>query len=470
VSRAGPPCAILAALVRRLLILVLALAVGGTATRVAVSRRDEEGREAPARPNILLVLTDDQRADQLAGMPAVTTWFERGGTRFSRAFAQNPLCCPSRASLLTGQAAHNHGVNDNTEESVAKLNLDAALPVSLRLAGYRTAYLGKLFNGWTLGVPPPGFDHWSVMKAGYTDADFDVDGTVGPVPGHSSSVIAEHATRLLGEWEAGDEQPWFLVVAPFAPHWPYEPLPGDEAEPVPPFPRRAPIQRGDPEGLPPVVRDHHSDPARVRPVWDAQARSLLSVDRLVGALAARIASLGEDDTLAFYVSDNGYLLGEQGIVEDKRMPYDMSVRVPLLVRWPRRVAADDVDARLALQLDIPATIYDVTGIPPAFPIDGYSLFGSHRRERVQFEHLGDGEIPPWASVRDDEWQYVEWYDDAGSTVVFRELFDLRNDPGQRVNRLAGRPDDDDVSRAARMAETLARDRTCAGTTGEHACP
>jgi arylsulfatase A-like enzyme len=457
--------------VRRAIVVfsLLALAAGGAV--VVAQSREAAVVLVPSRPNILVIVTDDQRADQLGPMPATSSWFGGGGTHYPDAFAQDPLCCPSRASLLTGLDAHNHGVGDNTIESVAGLDHRDSVAVALRRAGYRTGIAGKLFNGWRLGTAPPGFDRYAVMRAGYSNADFDVDGTVGPITGHSTEFVADRATALLDEWETADDaQPWFLYLAPFAPHWPYEPSPGDEAAPVDPFPRAEPIVRGDPTGVPNVVRARTPDPARAREVWTAQERTLLGVDRLVARVADKLARLGEDDTLAFFLSDNGYLLGESGVVEDKRMPYDAAVRIPFYVRWPGHLEPNAVDDRLVLQLDLVATIYHVTGLVPRTPVDGRSLLDTDRRDRIELEHLGDDAIPPWATIRGDRWQYVEWYDRDGA-VAFRELYDLADDPLQLHNLLTG----DRVDRRARdraddMAKTLAADRQCAGRQGDTPCP
>jgi arylsulfatase A-like enzyme len=434
------------------------------------------GADDPAPPNVLVVVLDDQRFDQLVAMPDTTRWFADGGTTFTSAFAETPLCCPSRASILTGRYTHNHGVVANRAEDVAALDLRTILPARLRRAGYQTAMAGKLFNTWAPGRPPPGFDRWALFEHGYRDAPFDVDGVVQTATGYSTDFIAGQALRMLDAFEQDDDRPWFLYLAPFAPHFPHLPAPADAGTAVPPLPDLPSMSEDDRSDKPPWLQ---GPPRFDRPllelVWEDQLRTLLAVDRMVGAVAERLDALGERDVLAVYVSDNGFLLGEHGVTLDKRMPYEASIRVPLLLRWPGHVPAGAVDDRLVLNADIAPTILAAAGIGPepgAPSLDGRSLLGADERELVYLEHYanqaGDGDpgVSSWVSIRRRDRQYVEWY--RAGEVVFRELYDLHADPYQLENLLApGRPEAAEV--AADAAE-LRRLQRCHGTTGDAACP
>ena len=167
-----------------------------------------------------MILTDDQRLDgTMAVMPQTLQWFEAGGTRFNNAFANTPLCCPSRASLFSGRYAHNHGVATN--DSAAALDQRFTIQAYLKATGYRTGIFGKYFNAWNLFRNPPSFDDWAIFTAGYSPFRVNERGTVKTITQYATSYIRDNAVSFIEASENQDATPWFLEVATTAPHAPF---------------------------------------------------------------------------------------------------------------------------------------------------------------------------------------------------------------------------------------------------------
>lgn len=429
--------------------------------------RNDARADAPApRPNVLVVVTDDQRADQtLSVMPEVRRRFGRDGTTFTRAFATTPLCCPSRASIFTGQYAHNHGVVDNTD--IGPLDHDTTMQSLLRDGGYVTGMFGKFFNSWDATLSPPGFDRWAMLDHGYHGAQFNVQGRMRRVPGSSTEFIARSTVDFVTRAESDDDRPWFAYVAVHAAHRGFEPSPPYRDARVPPQRATPATSERDRSDKPPYVRAQRVDARRARAIRRDQLRTLMSVDDLVGDVFDALERHDETrDTLAIFTSDNGFFWGEHGL-SDKRLPYLPSTRVPLLVRWPGRVASGATDGRLAANVDVAPTVLDAAGIEPRHVVDGRSLLADGTRRLLLLEYMADPgfDVPAWSALQSRDLQYVEYEGDGG--VAFRELYDLTADRWQVRSLLAGGRDD---ARAARLARALERVRTCAGTTGPRACP
>jgi arylsulfatase A-like enzyme len=428
--------------------------------------------EREARPNVLIIVTDDQRWDTLEAMPKTQRWFQEGGTTFTNAFATTPLCCPSRATIFTGRYAHNHGVLNNS--TTDRLDHASTMHGYLRASGYQTAIAGKLLNGWDLTADPPHFDRWAIFNEnilGYSGVPFNVDGTVGTVSGYSTDFVRDQAARFLEWFERRDRRPWLLYVTPFAPHKPFTAAPRHRSTPVPPPSLGPAVTEADLTDKPPFIRDRELAERGARRIRTAQLRALRSVDDLVGRLTKLVHRLGEEyRTLAFFLSDNGLFWGDHGLV-DKRLPYAEAVRIPLMMRWDVHVASGVDDPRPVGTVDLAPTVLTAARISPP-RLDGRDLLTSSR-ESMFLEYFFDATrpVPAWTSIWTPDHQYVEYHDLGGGTV-FREYYDLAADPWQLTNLLHdGVPSNDPpADRLRRLSEQLERYRRCRGTSGPNPCP
>jgi arylsulfatase A-like enzyme len=465
---------------RRLLVAVVAAALVLAAAALAAARGPAPGPApgpgpattpaAPAAeaPNVLVIVTDDARAETLQAMPRTRAWLGDGGVTFPQGFATTPSCCPSRASILSGRYVHNHGVL--RQQLGHRLDQRTSLARYLKDAGYRTAMAGKFLNRWPLRQPPPFFDRWALANGGYYDQLWQVDGRLRRVPTYSTGFIGDRALEYLAEFERDDQRPWFAYLAPFAPHDPRVPEPRHATATFPALERvgggRPPVA-----GKPAYLAGR--EPAGERAVAElrtGQLRTLLSVDGLVDRVMRRLRDSGElDDTLVFFLSDNGYAWGEQRHL-GKFVPYTASIRVPFLVRWPGRLPAGTVDQRLVATIDIKPTVLAAAGLRPGpgDPVDGRSLLDGRPRDRLLVEYWRDQANAPgirdWAALRGPGWQYIENYDQPGGAGTFREYYDLARDPGMDHNLLADVDPGNDPP--ASLAAELAAARTCQGAS----CP
>jgi arylsulfatase A-like enzyme len=449
-----------------------AVALSAVAAAVGSVSQPAHG-QAGGRPNILLIITDDQREGSLSGMPELRKWFRKRGLRFPDAFVTTPLCCPSRASIFTGRYAHNHGVQENDADG---FDQGSTLQAVLGGAGYQTGIAGKLFNRWDLSLDPPHFDRWAVFNSGFHDSKFNVNGKLRTVHRYSTDFLADKAGHFLSDFEAEDGRPWFLVVAPFAPHRPATPADRHKDAPVPTWNKNPAVTEHNRSDKPPFVQDTWVKLDRAAELRAKQLRSLMAVDDLVGGVMKDLGVLGErKDTLAIFVSDNGFLWREHGWL-NKRLPYIPSVQVPLYVRWPGHVAEGQRRSGLVANIDIAPTVLEAAGVSPhpGAPMDGRSLFSPTVRERLLVEYWVEGRkrVPTWASTITGSFQYTEYYEADGVTPTFVEYYDLTADPWQLVNLLGNSSKADDPSPEVLEARSLqlSADRRCAGADGPAACP
>ena len=194
----------------------------------------QEPRDLPSRPNILLFITDDQRASGTMeeSLPKTLRYFQDEGTRYTQAFATTPVCCPSRASILSGRYAHRHGVHNNNEGP--KMDEGDTLQRYLQDNGYFTAAVGKYLNRWPRDLDPQYFDHWAIMLHNYYyDSLFNVDGDNREIAGYAPDFIERKTIGLLDSFEEADSRPWFLYVGTTAPHSPFQAEPRYEGAPTP---------------------------------------------------------------------------------------------------------------------------------------------------------------------------------------------------------------------------------------------
>lgn len=446
----------------------------------AESEADDHGtRQLGGRrpPNVLIVVTDDQRADpgSMRVLRATTKLIGGQGRRMTNAFTAVPLCCPARASIMTGQYPHNHRVLTNPQSF--RMDQKDTIQHYLSKRRYSTAIFGKYLNKWK--TAPPYFDTWaypaSQENPRYYNEDWNVDGRWRKVARYSTDFISDKAVAHLTSLEVQDNKPWFTYLAPIAPHIPATTAGRHRQAKVPVFDGNPAVRERNLRDKPPYVRTLERPKLKeIKKLSTKQRRSLLAVDELVARVDETLEELGEkENTLVFFMSDNGYNWGEHrlhsfGVAKDT--PYTPAVRIPFLMRWPAKLKAG-VERRFVSIVDVAPTIYDAAGVKPDHRIDGRSLLDdSWKRPFILIEHYRKARgalVPTWSSVRSRGTQYIENYDSNGR-VDFRELYELKKDPWQLRNVLRGPPSDG--PRVRKLARRLRHARSCAGTRGTNPCP
>ncbi len=420
---------------------------------------------AQSRPNVVVVVVDDLDAASVAHMPAVKRLLSDQGATFARFFATTPLCCPSRASILRGQYAHNHGVLRNTGDDAGFAAFQtsgsesATMATLLDDAGYETALVGKYLNGYSMGGDdrtyiPPGWDFWAagVDHAAYDGFRYELNVNGDLVRygnddrDYMTDVLASHAQDFLAAATSGSE-PFLLYLAPYAPHSPSTPAPrhkgqfaGANAPRTPAFNERN--IRDKPDWVQESSRMSDSRIMKIDADYRRRLESLLAVDEMVDAVVGQLEQAGVlESTYVLFLSDNGYFLGEHRQPHGKDAPYDAASRVPLILRGPDFPAGSSVDG-LALNIDLLPTVLDLAGLNAPSFVDGRSLAPLARgdnpgwRQSALLEGFGketeslegtESSTPPFRALRGEEVLYVEY--ETGE----RELYNLRKDPFQLSN-------------------------------------
>jgi arylsulfatase A-like enzyme len=459
--------------VRRSLAVLIVLALW--ALMLAPASGPPASAQQGGRPNVLIILTDDQRIESMGPMRRTRALFKRGGTEFVNSYATTPLCCPSRASILTGRYAHNHRVRTNADAH--ELDPKSTLQRYLGDAGYRTGIVGKYLNSWT--GRPSLFEQWHTFEnvSKYKGARFNSNGVVHKVKKYSTDYLADRARGLITQFEATDSRPWFLVVGTWAPHTPAQAAKRHRKSKVGKWAGNPAVFEADRSDKPAYVQAKNAGFKGGTRLRERQLRTLKAVDEMVDRVFDTMATLGEaDDTLAFFLSDNGIMWAEHGM-KSKTTPYAPATKIPLLARWPGRLPQRVADPRIAATIDVAPTVLQAAGITPdpEYPLDGRSLLQPSTRERLLLELTGGNnqiDAPTWSSTLTPSYQYIEYYDDISGEVTFREYYDLVNDPYQLENLLAD-PDpanDPPIDEQASLRLRLSRDRACQGTDGLVPCP
>jgi len=449
---------------------MLTLALASTAAASGSTQGPMQPTAAGAgRPNILLIVTDDQRADAMATLRATSRWFA-AGTRFPNAYVTTPLCTPSRATIFSGRYAHNH--NQLVNASPLKLDLRYTMQRYLQDAGYQTGIVGKYLNAWNVNQNPPNWDQFAILKGEtYTTPVFNVNGKVTRSHDYISTLEQKYATTVLNKFTSNKSKPWFFYLGTHAPHGPATPEAKYANAPLPPWHGNPAVGERDKSDKPPWIASHKSGIGAGQNIRARQLRSLYSVDDTVSALTRILQNSGEDrDTIAIFTSDQGYNWGEHGLAGPKVQPYTPTTQVPLMIRWPGHVTAGGVDKAAALNVDIAPTVLAAAKVrPPAAapPLDGRSLLGNHQRAYWEMEYWQDKEFPQWPTyktVRSPKYQYVQYYNSGGG-VIFEEYYNLVADPWQLTNLLndANPRNDPNLSTPRRQ---LASASHCKGS----ACP
>jgi arylsulfatase A-like enzyme len=397
------------------------------------------------RPNLVVILTDDQRVETLAGMPQVQALLVDRGTTFSNAMVPTALCCPSRASMLTGSYAHDTGVWTNVRPDGgwwafrAGGNEERTVAVALQEQGYRTGLVGKYVNTFGLYAPPgyrpPGWDEFLAFTTEDRSGDYyDYSLSDGSMHGssprdYSTDVLAQAAADLVRSTPA--DRPLFLWFAPYAPHHPFEAAPRHHGAAV--SLGAPPAQQEDVSTKPRWVRAlEPPSPEQVERTARRQQRTLMAVDEAVAGIVCALADSGRlSDTLIVFTSDNGMLWGEHQMI-GKSVPYAPATGVPLVVRWDGHLTAGQVDDRLAMNIDVTATlaVAGVTGMRT----DGADLLAPARRAGFALEAAVDSKLqrPAYCGWREADWTFVHY------STGEEELYSLADDPGE-VHNLATAP-------------------------------
>ena len=480
--------------------LAVVLTPGGSATARATPAVN------PQQPNIILILTDDQ--DLLLGsldvMPNVRALLTRQGTSFSHFLVPLSLCCPSRASILTGRYAHTTQIytNDLPDGGFPRFHElgyeEETIAVALQAAGYRTAMMGKYLNDYPLGVAdsyvPPGWDEWDVPSGGapYTEFNYvmNTNGALvsrgAAATDYMTDVLSKRARTFVSQ-AAADKAPFFLFLAPYAPHKPCTPAPRHaKLFPKARVPRTPSFNEADVSDKPAAIRNlpplNAGDIANLDALYRLRLQTLQAVDEMVASLVNTLTRSGQlANTYILFASDNGFHMGQHRMGATKYTPYEEDIRVPLIVRGPGVPARRVVNA-LAENVDLAPTLAELAGATLRVPPDGRSLvplFGGttppdwrrlalleqfhfrdvpnpddNVREPSDDDRQVDKEYTTHLGLRADSWKYVEY------PTGEREVYDLAHDPYELQN-LASRADPNLLNRLSYRVHSL---EACAGET------
>lgn len=496
------------------------LAIAGAVVVVRVnSERDRAAvpEDVPrstrtGRPNVLVIMTDDQTLEAMRVLDNVDTYLTDAGTTFTNYFVTFPTCCPSRTTYLTGQYAHNHGVEENVapKGGFHKANQDEYLPVWLQRAGYWTASIGKYLNQWGADghiEAPKGWNRWFGLidptTYRYFGYDVSIDGvrhSFGEEPqDYQTDVLGAEVVRVIRD-RATAPEPWFVSWTPLAPHA-IEPegpagrnagdrVGGSDAGPggaiaqrirstlpvpSPEFrgkmarqepPRTASYNQADVTGIPEGVRRVRITPnlqSLIREGYQRELETLQSVDKWVKRIIQMLTRTDQlDNTVVIFTSDNGYFHGEHRLSFSKVQLYEAAVRLPLVIRGPGFPRAGRVDA-LTANIDLTPTILAVAGARATLPVDGRDL-GALVQDPAQgagrgvlLENWSENSRRHVEGIRTDRYKYLV------TDGRERELYDLVQDPDEVDNR-ADEPSYAPVG--GELADRLERLGSCAGATCE----
>jgi N-acetylglucosamine-6-sulfatase len=481
-----------------------AIAAAALAIGQVGSRSTAEAGRAPARPSIVVIQADDQSLEMMRVMERTNRLLGERGATFRNHFANWPACCPSRATQLTGQYAHNHGVL--SAAGYDRFDREDNLAVWLGAAGYEVAHVGKFLNGY--GPPtddpatipnernevPPGWTDWRSGAAGTTHTFYNYiqsewsgepdevprDGIEIPYGGaeedYKGDVNTDDAVDLISDY-GGPGNPFYLQVDYLAPH-----AGGPAQTPQPPnnclggpqpTPRHAHVfddeplaalqdpsfNEADVADKPPHVADNEliASPGieNITRLYRCRLESTLAIDEGVAEIVRALRAAGElESTYIFYMADNGFFHGEHRIRPRKNEVYEPSIRLPFLLRGPGVPEGVKVN-ELTINADFATTVLEVTGAEPIVRApDGRSLLPIVRSPREEAGRELLIETLQFTAIRTQRYKWVEYEADN-----FVELYDLKRDPYEEEN-VAGESRYADV--AAALASRLDALRDCSG--------
>jgi N-acetylglucosamine-6-sulfatase len=512
----------------RLRLVAIALcALAAVATAAALSAEPTVGAKKEARPNIILVTTDDQTlaAFNSRTMPYTVGNVAGQGTTFNNSIAVIPLCCPSRATHITGQYGHNNGVLNNKPGYPALRDKQNVLPAWLDAAGYHTAHVGRYLNEYPHGKkskPGPGWDEWITALEPRRYLGYDLH--VGRKLVEFGKKAKDYITRVFNsraaqviEKRAPQDQPLYLQLDQFAPHagpgtakGPCggrdvpDPDPADYAQfAAEPLPTPPSYNEEDISDKPSFVQKEppltEKDVAAITQRYRCALASLVAVDRGMAAIDAALTEAGElDDTVIIFTSDNGFFYGEHRLAREKIRPYEEALRVPLVIRTPPGLlgapTVSSVD-ELVANVDLAPTILDLARAAPCLGpdrcrvMDGRSLvplllgqggWPSDRGVLVEFrvaeEKFNTSSSCAYQGLRTPSFLYVQHTsvpsppDGLCVPADERELYDLAGDPFQLQNLHGADPSSAVGVIEAGLAARLAQLASCAGIEGRDPAP
>ncbi|OUW31289.1 MAG: acetylglucosamine-6-sulfatase [Flavobacteriaceae bacterium TMED171] len=414
------------------------------------------------RPNIIFFLVDDQRYDMMSIMehPFIETpnidKLAKRSVYFKKAFVTTSLCSPSRASMITGQYAHKHNVIDNNSDLDPKT---PTYPKELQKAGYNTGFIGKWHMGEASDKRRPGFDYWVSFEGQgkYINPELNIDGDRKEVKGHISDVLTDLAVGYIKSQTDKDEA-YFLCISHKAVHENFTPTLRHHRKYInkqitypDSYANTEENYKGKPDWLKQQRKSWHGaernyaggdkiegdDLARMTQLY---AECMLGVDESLGRLVNTLEDLGKlENTAIIYMSDNGYLLGEHGLI-DKRVMYEESIRVPAFLYWGEKIKEGTINDEFVLNIDIAPTILDIAGVEIPDTMHGESFLplalgeALDWRQDFLYEYFIDPmavQTPTIFGLRTKQYSYITYH---GVWDNF-ELYDIKKDPNQKDNLL-----------------------------------
>jgi N-acetylglucosamine-6-sulfatase len=466
-----------------------AVAGGKREGAIAIARPTPSQNRLQRRPNVIVLMTDDQTVESLRVMRNVDRLLARPGATLTQSIVSFALCCPSRATFLTGQYAHNHRVLSNVapKGGYSRLDHSTTLPVWLRRGGYYTVHIGKHLNGYGLSRPrevPPGWSEWygAVDPFTYRYWNFTLNENGRLVrytrrSDYQTDVFARRAVEVISR-RAPKRQPFFLYVGFVAPHSgaPRElDDPPSLKTPAPalrhrdrflfePLPTPPSFNEADVQDKPFAIRRRRMlqgfQEGAMTEAYQQQLESLLAVDEAVARIVSALRRAGDlQKTMIMFTSDNGLFHGEHRIPSGKVYPYEPALRVPLIVRGPGIPPGQKL-SDLVANIDLAPTIADAANVTPLRIVDGRSLLpllqkGIRPAPRSILIEAPPSEVPrqAFAAVRTPQHLYASYA--SGD----QELYDLVADPYELASLHR------DPAQAALVAELslrLEQLKTCAG--------
>ena len=432
-------------------------------------------------PNIVMILTDDQRYDELSYLPNVQKLLVADGVTFTNGFVSNPDCCPSRASILTGAYSHTTDVYRNHTphggfKTFRKSGDDTSTVATwLQGAGYRTALVGKYLNGYKFGnaaYVPPGWSRWvgwldsgdpRAKPGGYYKYALSVDGNPAfygtSAAEYSTDVLSQYATDFITSTPA--DRPLFLYYTPRAPHLPDIPPPRYlNACPNVTMQEGPSFNESDVSDKPAYVSSvpplTDAQIAGLQEQWKNDCRSLLAVDDSVGAIVNALQTTGRlSNTMVVFASDNGQFFGEHRR-DGKIAPYEEAIRIPIVVRYdPLTGLHPATSDRMMVNIDYAPTWAALAGVS-APGAEGMSFLplltnpeGTWRTSFLQ-EYWGKSAIPPYCGARTADWKYIKY------ATGEEELYDLTADPYELQNQAANPAYADQKATMYALTKTLCK--------------